>query len=87
MGTKWPKPVRVANKMVVLIGVLVTHALIAAMQLTIAKVRFIDGNRLWRIRPRVVPTKKSGIINPPRQPDVTVTAIAMILNRRTAKRN
>ena len=66
--------------MVVLIGVLVTQALIAAIQLTIAKVRSTAGNSSCIISPKVVPTKNSGIINPPLQPEVTVMAIARILN-------
>ena len=84
MGTKCPKPVNVANKMVVLIGVLVTHALMAAIQLTIANVRFIDGNSFCNMSPKVAPTKNKGIINPPRQPDVTVMEMAMILKIKMA---
>jgi hypothetical protein len=38
MGVKYPKPVNVTNKIVVLIGVRVTHELIAAMQLIMAKI-------------------------------------------------
>jgi hypothetical protein len=34
------------------------------------------------ISPRVAPTKNRGIINPPRHPEVTVMAMAMILKTR-----
>jgi len=43
MGIKCPNPVNVASKIVVLIGVRVTQAFIAAIQLTMAKVRLIVG--------------------------------------------
>lgn len=76
-------PVNVPRIMVVLIGVLVTQALIAAIQLTIAKVVSTSGNILWIINPKVVPTKNSGMIKPPLQPEVTVTAMATILKTKT----
>ena len=82
MGTKCPNPVKVASKMVVLMGVRVTQALMAAIQLTIANVRLIVGNNWWIISPKVAPTKKSGIINPPLQPDVTVIEMAIILKNK-----
>ena len=44
IGMKCPNPVKVASKIVVLIGVRVTQALIPAIQLTIANVRLIVGN-------------------------------------------
>src|SRR5690606_21701748 len=84
MGTKCPKPVRVANRMVVLIGVRVTQALMAAIQLTMAKVGLIEGINWCRMRPKVAHTKKSGMINLPRQPDVTVMEMATISKRRMA---
>ena len=68
---------------VVLMGVLVTHALMAAIQLTMAKVVSTLGNKLWIISPNVVPTKNNGIIKPPLQPEVTVMAMAIILKIRT----
>jgi hypothetical protein len=45
MGIKYEKPVNVANKMVVLMGVRVAHALMAAIQLIMANVRFVDGKK------------------------------------------
>ncbi len=42
---KWPNPVNVANKIVVLIGVRVTQAFTAAMQLTMVSVRLVIGNK------------------------------------------
>lgn len=39
------------------------------------------------IKPKVVPTKKSGIINPPRQPEVTVIAMAIILKIKMMNNN
>jgi hypothetical protein len=42
---KYEKPVSVASKMVVLMGVRVTQALMAAMQLIMANVRFVDGKK------------------------------------------
>lgn len=79
MGIKCPKPVKVANRIVVLMGVRVTQALMAAIQLTMASVRLIAGNRCWSIKPKVAPTKNKGMMNPPLQPDVTVIEIARIL--------
>lgn len=70
--------------MVVLIGVRVTQAFMAAMQLTTAKVKFMDGNSWWMINPNVAPTKKSGIMNPPLHPEVTVMEMAMILKIKIA---
>ena len=87
MGIKYVNPVSVAKRIVVLIGVRVTQAFIAAMQLTIVSERLIDGNMLWINNPRAVPQKNSGIINPPRHPEVTVIAMAIILNTSTATRN
>lgn len=84
MGMKCPNPVSVPSRIVVLIGVRVTQALIAAIQLTIANVKFIVGNSWWIINPKVVPTKNSGIINPPLQPEVTVMEMAMILQTKIA---
>lgn len=43
IGVKCPKPVNVASRIVVLIGVRVTQELIAAMQLTTVRVGFIAG--------------------------------------------
>lgn len=43
MGIKYVKPVSVAKRMVVLIGVRVTQAFIAAIQLTIVNDRLIEG--------------------------------------------
>ena len=43
MGTKKWNPVSVPNNIVVLSGVRVTHEFIAAIQLIIAKGRFIPG--------------------------------------------
>ena len=84
IGMKCPNPVKVASRIVVLIGVRVTQALIAAIQLTIAKVKFIVENSWWMINPNVAPTKNWGMINPPLQPDVTVMEIAMILKIKIA---
>ena len=81
---KCPNPVRVANKMVVLIGVRVTQAFIAAIQLTIAKIRLMEGNNWWIANPRVAPTKNRGMINPPLQPEVTVIEMAIILKTKIA---
>lgn len=44
IGIKCPNPVNVASKIVVLIGVRVTQAFIAAIQLTMAKDRLTVGN-------------------------------------------
>ena len=82
IGTKYVNPVSVPKIIVVLIGVLVTHALIAAMQLTMANVVSTPGNKLWIINPSVVPTKNKGMINPPLHPEVTVMAMASILKTR-----
>ena len=43
IGTKYEKPVMVESNMVVLIGVLVTQELMAAIQLIIARGKFTDG--------------------------------------------
>src|SRR5690606_23628454 len=63
MGIKCPKPVKVANNMVVLMGVRVTQALTAAIQLTTARVSLVEGNRWCMISPRVAPTKNRGMMN------------------------
>jgi|TARA_R110000744_G_scaffold32747_2_gene76550 hypothetical protein len=68
IGIKYPKPVKVAKRIVVLIGVLVTQAFMAAMQLIMANVELIDGNITYNINPRPTPTKNKGIINPPTKP-------------------
>lgn len=86
MGIKYANPVKVAKRIVVLIGVLVTQAFMAAMQLIMAKVGFMEGNNICNINPRLTPTKNKGMINPPRQPDVTVMAIATILKSKIATR-
>jgi hypothetical protein len=39
------------------------------------------------ISPRVAPTKKRGIMNPPLQPEVTVMEIAIILNIKIKNKN
>src|SRR5690606_3732652 len=84
IGIKYPNPVKVAKRIVVLIGVLVTQAFTAAIQLIMAKVGLIEGNNKYNIDPRPTPTKNNGIINPPRQPDVTVMAMATILKNKIA---
>jgi len=43
MGTRYENPVKVDNKIVVLMGVLVTQALMAAMQLMIVKDKLTVG--------------------------------------------
>lgn len=43
IGIKYENPVKVINKIVVLIGVRVTQAFIAAIQLTTVKDRLMDG--------------------------------------------
>ena len=77
----------VLNKIMVLIGVLVTQALIAAIQPTITKPGFNAGKTVTIICPRQAPTKKSGIIKPPRQPEVAATAVTIILSRKMMQRN
>jgi len=71
--------VRVAKRIVVLIGVLVAQEFMAAIDATMASDTFVSGIRLFIRSPRVVPTKKSGIIKPPRHPEVTVIPIAKIV--------
>ena len=82
MGTRYENPVKVDNKIVVLIGVRVTQALMAAMQLMMVKDKLTVGQAWCKIMPSVVPTKNKGMINPPLQPEVTVTAIAMIFTNK-----
>ena len=72
--------------MVVLIGVLVAQEFMAAIDATMASDTFVSGKRLFMMSPRVVPTKKSGIIKPPRHPEVTVIPMAKILRIKIAKR-
>lgn len=80
-------PVSVEISIVVLIGVRVTHELIAAIQLTIVNERLTEGRNEWIINPSVAPEKNNGIIKPPLHPDVTVNAIANNLNNRIALSN
>ena len=56
----------------------------AAIQLIIANVGLMEGNNKYNIDPRLTPTKNKGIINPPRQPEVTVMAMANILKTKIA---
>tara|TARA_R100001369_G_scaffold92615_2_gene138758 strand:- start:4729 stop:4947 length:219 start_codon:yes stop_codon:yes gene_type:complete len=53
---------------VVLIGVTATQAFMAAIQLIMAKVGLMEGNNIYKINPRLTPSKKKGIINPPIKP-------------------
>ena len=86
IGTKKEKPVMVDNKIVVLIGVRVTQELMAAIQLTMARGRLTDGKTIWMISPNAAPEKNKGMMNPPLQPEVTVTEMARILNTRIPRR-
>ena len=70
-----------------LIGVLVTQALIDAIQQITANDTSTEGNTWCIINPKVAPTKNNGIIKPPRHPEVTVTEIAIILNTSIAVSN
>ena len=87
MGMKYVNPVRVARRTVVLIGVRVTQAFIAAIQLTMVRDKLMDGKTLCNNNPKAVPQKNKGIIKPPRQPEVTVIAMAIILKAKTAAKN
>src|SRR5690554_2474986 len=84
IGIKYVNPVNVATRIVVLIGVRVTVELIAAIQQIIAKEALMSGNNSLMIRPNVAPTKNKGIIKPPRQPEVTVIEMAVILKNKIA---
>ena len=46
MGIKYVNPVKVAKRIVVLMGVRVTQALMAAIQLTMVRERLMDGKRV-----------------------------------------
>ncbi len=64
---------------VVLIGVRVTAALIAAITQIMDREGLIAGKKTAMALPRQAPIKNKGIINPPGQPPVTVTPMAAIL--------
>lgn len=79
MGVKGAKLVSLERSKVVLIGVRVTEAFSAAIVQIIAKAGLIPGIKAAVALPRQAPVKKMGIINPPRQPPVTVRLIVAIL--------
>src|SRR5690554_3063978 len=56
----------------------------AAIQQIMAKEALMSGNNSLMIRPNVAPTKNKGIIKPPRQPEVTVIEMAVILKNKIA---
>ena len=87
IGIKKSNPVSVASKMVVLMGVLVTHELIAAIQEITVKDKLICGKTECKTNPNAAPAKNNGMINPPRHPEVTVIEMAKILKAKTAIKN
>src|SRR5690606_6022919 len=82
IGINRLKPVMVDNRIMVLIGVRVTQAFNAAIQLTIIKALSIFGKKWFNNSPSTAPEKNNGIIKPPLQPEVTVIIIAIILTPR-----
>ena len=87
IGIKKSNPVSVASKMVVLMGVLVTHELIAAIQEITVKDKLICGKTECKTNPNAAPAKNNGMINPPRQPDVTVSMMATIFAKKMSNSN
>src|SRR4028119_1717900 len=86
MGVKGAILVSFANNKVVLTGVRVTAALRPAIVQIIARAGFSPGIKVAIALPIQAPVKNSGMINPPRQPPVTVKLIAVILAKAREKR-
>jgi hypothetical protein len=86
MGVKGANAVSFVRSKVVLMGVRVTAAFSAAIVQIMARAGFSPGIKTAIALPIQAPVKKSGMINPPRHPPVTVTPMATILANANVKR-
>ena len=86
MGVNGAKLANLDKSKVVLTGVRVTAAFSAAIVQIIAKAGFSPGINAATALPIQAPVKKMGMINPPRQPPVTVMPMVAILANAKPKR-
>ena len=86
IGVKGLKLVSFDSSKVVLIGVRVTAAFTAAIVQIVARAGLTPGIKTTTALPIQAPVKNRGMMNPPRQPPVTVMLMAAILPTARVKR-